>query len=446
MIGFKTVEDYTYDECIVFLTEHNDMDLSWNEINQHYQHLLSHLLKEDEFAFDMCSTSQDYKNYLIRFRTLNGATKYQPLHEVEAQTFLKNHPSPAPIIKRGLFSSYIVDLDKRPPLTNIVLYLLLIASFIATLLQIPGVISTFGYYFEDGWPFLEAYGKGFMPGFLLSAFAFIGTSKIVKWKKSGLSIMIISFIIILIPTVCNEYLEFICFSAPTILSVAILWGFLKLKKNSVSTWELCKATPQWLGMLQRLVLFVWIFMVVLLPPIMALSTGFRGNLYSNGMRCLDAYFNDSPYYSYDLYQRILLGSDFSHDVYEKQNAAEKWLLNAKFLDKYMESDFELSYEDEFSQPVLFLNNLIFKMQNKGRQEAIEYINSEKNNLDMSIVFKYLNGEKSVMGEYEYFRPNKESVTSLLNEAEVYEYVEIEVPDNWTAPADEIAAPYEDGAE
>lgn len=107
---------------------------------------------------------------------------------------------------------------------------------------------------------------------------------------------------------------------------------------------------------------------------------------------------------------------------------------------------QLHKEDEFSQPVIFLNNLIFKMQNKGHQEAIEYINSEKNNLDMTIVFEYLNGEKHIMGGYGYFRPNKDGVTSLLNEAEVYEYVEIEYPDDWAATTDEIAVTNEDVAE
>lgn len=190
MIGFKTTEDYSLDECIVYLTGHNEKDSLWEEISQRYHHLLTKLQKEDEFAFGMCSTSQDFQNYLKRFKSLNSATKYQLLHEIEAVTFLRNHPSPTP--RKRFFSSYRVDADKRNPLSNCVLYLLLFASIIATVLQIPGVISTFGYYFEDGWPFLEAYGKGFMPGFLLSAFAFIGISKIVKWKKSGLSIMIIS--------------------------------------------------------------------------------------------------------------------------------------------------------------------------------------------------------------------------------------------------------------
>lgn len=376
MIGFKTVEDYTFDECIVFLTEHDDKDSSWKEINLRYHSLLTQLQNEDEYAFRKCSTYQDFHNYLNRFKNLGGATKYQPLHKAEAMTFLENHPAPTP--QKGFLSSYKVDANKRNPFTNLVLNLLLFASFLAAVIQIPGVIRTFGYYYEDGWSFIEVYGKGFMPGLLLSAFAFIGVSKIVKWEKSGLSIMIISFIIIILPTICNEYMEFVCFSVPTILGVAILWGLLKLKRNGVSTWELCKSEPKWLSLFQRIVLGIWLLMITLLSPIMALSTGFRGNLYSNGMRCLDAHLNNSPYYSYALYQYILLGSDFSDDVYEKQNTAEIWFSNVNF---WMTIN-DLSYDDEFSQPVIFLNNLIFKMRNKSHEEAIEYIEAEKGSIDI----------------------------------------------------------------
>lgn len=337
MIGFKTIEDYSFDECLTYLSEHGDKDSIWVEINNRYQKILAQFQKEDESVFCMCSNTQDYKNYLSRFKSISGASKYQPLHETEAKVFLSNHP--APTSQKGFFSSYKVSAVKRNPLTNLVLYLLLLASFIAAVIQISGVISTFELYNEDGWPFIEAYGKGFMPGFLLSSFAFIGVSKIIKWKRAGLSIMIISFIIIILPTIYNEYLEFICFSTPTLLGVSLLWRLLKLKKNGVSTWALCKADPKWLRLFQRLMLAIWLFMITLLPPIMALSTGFRGNLYSNGMRCLDAHFNDSPYYSYDLYQRILLGPDFSDDVYEKQITAESWFSNAKYLNQNQVMDY-----------------------------------------------------------------------------------------------------------
>lgn len=439
MIGFKATEDYSFDECLMYLTEHGDKDSIWVEINNRYHKLLAHFQKDDELTFSRCSTTQDYKDYLSKFKNLSGASKYQPLHETEAKVFLRDHSAPIP--QKGFFSSYKVDVDKRNPRTNYVLYLLLFASLVATILQIPGVISTFGYFYEDGWPFIEAYGKGLMPGFLLSTFALIGVSKIIKWKRSGLSIMIISFIIILLPTICNEYLEFICFSTPAILGVSLLWGLLKLKKNGISTWNICKATPRWLGILQRLILIFWVFIITLLPPIVALSIGFRGNLYSNGMRCLDAHFNDSPYYSYDLYQRILLGDDYTDDIYEKQSTAESWLSNAKFLNNHQVSDYD--FEDEFSRPVIFLNNLIFKMQNKGHQDAMEYINSEKDHFDMSIIFKYLDGTKNVMGDYEYFQPNKDNVMSLLNEAGVYETVEVEVPDEWAVPAEAYEEPYDE---
>lgn len=418
MIGFKTSDDFSFDECIVYLNEHDNSDSSWNEINQRYHRLLSQLHKEDEYTFSKCSSYQDYQNHLNRFKNLSGATKYQLLHETEAEIFLNKHPAPTP--RKGFFSSYRVDADKRNPLTNLVLYLLLFASFITTILQIPGVISTLGYYYEDGWPFIEVYGNGFMPGFLISAFAFIGVSKIIMWKRSGVTILIVSFIIILLPTICNEFLEFICFSVPCILGVALLWGILKLKKNNISTWVMCKSEPRWGNFILRSTLLIWAFMIILLPPIMGLWTGFRSNIYSNGMRCLDAHFSNSPYYSYDLYQKILLGTDFKDDTYEKKNIAELWLNNAKYLDDLKRNVDYRSFDDELSEPMLFLNNLLFSIENESSQETLEYIDYMKSKIDMSLVFQYLNGEKYVMGEHEYYEPNKERILSALIQADVYE--------------------------
>lgn len=58
MIGFKNVEDYTYDECLAYHTEHNHKDSSWEEISQPYYCLLSQLRKEDEYAYRKCSIYQ----------------------------------------------------------------------------------------------------------------------------------------------------------------------------------------------------------------------------------------------------------------------------------------------------------------------------------------------------------------------------------------------------
>lgn len=436
MIGFKTIDDYSFDECLEYLTGHDNKDTSWNEINQRYQRLLAKLQKDDENEFQKCSSANDFKRYLALFGNLSGATKYQPLHEKEAMDYLKNNPVRNPTPKRGFLSSFTTDARRRNPLTNVVLYFLLFASLIATMLQIPGVIRTVDYILNDSWTFIHSYGKGFMPGFLLSASVLIGISKIVNWKRSGMAIMIISIIIILAPTICNEFLEFICFSVPSILGMALLWGILKLKKNGNSTWGLCKKSPRGLYYFQNVVLSIWLFMITILPAIAGLWVGFRGNLYSNGMRCLDAYFNDSPYYSYDLYQRILIGNDYAEDVYERDNTANDWLLNAKWLSDRTTSSYE-HYSDEFSDEAIFINTLIFKMKYKGHQEAMDYVNSEKNKIDQSKVFKYLYGQNHIMGYYEYISPYKDQVSSLLNESDIYDIVDVEVVDDSVA-ADSVA--------
>lgn len=437
MIGFKTTEDYSFDECIVFLTEHDDADALWNEINNRYHRLLTQIQKEDESTFGMCVKSQDYKSYIEHFTTIRGAMKYQPLHKSEAEDFIRKNPILKTQQNKGFFASYLVNSDKRSPITNLVLYLLLLASLVASVIQIPGVIRTYQYFNEDGWQFIEAYGKGFMPGFLISAFSFFGVSKIIKWRRSGLTILVVSFIIILLPTVCNEFLEFICFSIPCVLGVALLWGILKIKKGGTSTWEMCKSEPRWADFILRFSLFVWAFMIILLPPIMGLWTGFRSNIYSNGMRCLDAYFNNSSYYSYDLYQKILLGSDFKDDTYEKKNISESWLENAKYLDSLKTGE-DYRLDDELSESMLFINNLLFILNNESNQSALDYINYMKDKIDMSNVFQYLNGEKYIMGEYEYYRPNMERITSVLNQADVYEVVEVAIEADAYAEVDAAA--------
>lgn len=421
MIGFKTSDNFSFDECIVFLSEHDNSDSSWTEINQRYHRLLTQLQKDDDSAFNLCRTTLDYKNYLDSFQNISGAMNYAPLHKAEAEEYVRKNPIPTPTPKKGFFVSYFIDANKRNPITNLVLYLLLFASLIATIVQIPNVIWSYELYNEDGWSFSEIYGKGFIPGLLISALAFFGVSKIIKWRRSGLTILVVSFIVILLPTICNEYLEFICFSTPCMLGIALLWGILKLKKHNISTWAMCKPVPRMGNFILRSTILIWAFMIILLPPIMGLWTGFRSNIYSNGMRCLDAHFNNSPYYSYDLYQKILLGTDFKDDTYEKKNTAELWLTNAQYLD-ILKVDEDDRFDDELSEPMLFLNNLLFILNNESSQDALEYIDYMKSKIDMSSVFEYLNGKKYVMGEYEYYKPNKERITSILNQAGVYEEV------------------------
>ena len=155
------------------------------------------------------------------------------------------------------------------------------------------------------------------------------------------------------------------------------------------------------------------------------------------MRCLDAHFNNSSYYSYDLYQKILLGTDFKDDTYEKKNIAESWLENAKYLDS-LKGDEDYRLDDELSASMLFINNLLFILNNESHQSALDYINYMKDKIDMSNVFQYLNGEKYIMGEYEYYKPNKERITYALNQADVFEEVEVAIEADAYAEVDAVA--------
>lgn len=262
------------------------------------------------------------------------------------------------------------------------------------------------------------YGNGFIPGLLLSAAALIGVAMIIRWKKYGITFLIVSTIIIILPTIGNEYLEFIVFSTSAILGIAALWGILQLKKSGKSTWCLCCDQPYWADYLFRSTGAIWLFMIILLPPTAGFFTGFRANLYSNGMRCLDARFTNKTYYSYDLYQRILLGDDFADSPIYKFATAGEWLKKAQRENRHI-TDRRFNYDDELSETVLFLNDLIFTMNNIGRQSAVDDIKSQKDSIDTSLIFDIINGERYIRGADEYYIPNREKICVLLIEAGIY---------------------------
>lgn len=116
MIGFKTTDDYTFDECLAFLTEHDDADSSWKEINDRYHRLLTLIQNEDESAFNMCKTSVDYNNYLNRFQNIRGAINYAPIHKTEAEEYISTHPIPTPTTKKNPANT--IKLPYSPSITN----------------------------------------------------------------------------------------------------------------------------------------------------------------------------------------------------------------------------------------------------------------------------------------------------------------------------------------
>lgn len=425
MIGFKTIDDYTFDECVDFINQQDSSHPLWEEINLRHAKLYNKYQREDDSCFKACNTYADYENYIVQFSNLNGASKYTPIYIEQAKEQMSKLPDLRQSwIKRnfGFLSKYA---SLRNPITNLFLYVLLLASLIGGIFSIPASIWSYNLWAEDNWSFCDAYGKGCIPGLLLCIVTFIGVLNLIRWNKYGISVLIIGYILVLTPLMWNEFGGFIAFSTPALLGCLILWGIMCVKKNGISSWFCCVDIPKALSIAQFVFIMLWGLTVVALPFIAAFNVGFNNNLYANGTRVIDAYLNNSPYYSYDLYQKILLGTDFKDDTYDKKNIAELWLTNAQYLDaKCSWEDYRL--DDELSVPMLFLNNLIFILNNKSNQDALNYIDSMKNNVDMSLIFQYLNGEKFVMGEYEYYRPNKERITSILNQADIYEKVEVTV--------------------
>lgn len=324
--------------------------------------------------------------------------------------------------RKRLFASFKYDANKRNPFTNMILYELLLASLIATIILILLIIDEFRFYkncMEDGWVFFD---KGVISGFLLSAFTFVGVSKIIKWHRSGISLLTVSFFIIISPLIWCSFSEFLWFSIPSILGIVLLWGILHLKKNGMSTWDMCKAEPRWVKYFSRIILFIWVCLITCLPPTTGFCCGFRSNIYNNGMRCLYAHFEKSPYYAYDLYLEILLGTDFKDDIHEKKKIADSWLSKAKDLNN-QESKKLYRIDDELSETALFINNLIFILNNKSNQDALDYIDSMKNDIDLSLVRRYLNGAMHSWCLEDYYEPNKERITSLLHQAGLFEDIE-----------------------
>lgn len=83
MIGFKTTESYTFDDCVKYLDSHKDGSELFNEILNRYNTLFTQLQKDDDELFNNCRSVQDYEKYLSRF-SVSGYMLYQPKHKNDA--------------------------------------------------------------------------------------------------------------------------------------------------------------------------------------------------------------------------------------------------------------------------------------------------------------------------------------------------------------------------
>ena len=97
---------------------------------------------------------------------------------------------------KNIWSTIKSDSKKRNPLTNFVLYSIQIVSLVAIIVLLPDVFWSIGLLDDPDWNVWEAYGKGSIPAFFALISVFICNIQILKWKKIGFSVMLISFFII----------------------------------------------------------------------------------------------------------------------------------------------------------------------------------------------------------------------------------------------------------
>lgn len=89
MIGFKTIESYAFDDCVMYLDSHKSDAEDYYEILNMYRTLFNQLQKEDDDVFNKCRSVQDYEHYLSRF-SAQGHMLYQPKHKKEAIERINN--------------------------------------------------------------------------------------------------------------------------------------------------------------------------------------------------------------------------------------------------------------------------------------------------------------------------------------------------------------------
>jgi hypothetical protein len=248
--GNSQIEYYTFDMCINFLSNREKTDPLWRDVNAHYQRLLTKLQQEDDAAFNACASPEDYKNYIKRFRSINGAKKYQPQHFKEAFAFLRLRQSAMP----SMFQR-VNELGKLITITHhelaiIFIYLFIYASFIFLIIAVA-IISD-APFFSDDWVY------GFTPLFWALS-TIMSIWHILMYKKSGISILLIFSILSLCPLIClNEYEDFFGFSLISVFATILLWGTLHIKKHGVSAWSLYTDEPQWLTYVRKTIIAIWI--------------------------------------------------------------------------------------------------------------------------------------------------------------------------------------------
>lgn len=319
------------------------------------------------------------------------------------------------IFSKTYWRPFIKDFPKRGNVVNFVLITLQVLGVLYSIMGACDILWSFSLPHSPSSSFFDIYGKGVIPGVLISIFALISNAMILKWNKNGIDLLFISFFIITIPTIWGEFEIFIYFSVFSLLGILTYLGLLFIPHKGISLWRQCKAKIQSLRYIAIGAISMWIILLTLFPLLMSKSAGFLQTSYTNGIYAIDARCNGDAFYVRRLANRLAyenpnsLGSDdekTKYRVYFKKQNAEAWYKKAISIS---ENDYDVFKGWEIIE--CYVDYIYFLANIHDRNKALVYLKIAVDRFGISEIEKEIQ-EKS----YEYDRtPIRPTVLSFLSE-------------------------------
>lgn len=314
------------------------------------------------------------------------------------------------------------DAGKRSWFVNMTLYALLVGAVFVLVGNICIVFNELQSAYRPGSGLWYELSHGFLYAVAICLISVVALIQLLRWRRSGLSWAFIGITLCCLSQAWVEYEFMFYFSIPTLLAIAALWGVLHIRKRGVSTWNLCAPTPIGLRVMDCVVAAMYA-VAMLLPFPVGTMAGFDKNLYGNGMSVIDASLNRSPYYSYSLYQKVLLGDDYEKNEERRLEEADYWLnrainMNEQRRAELSEREFKMNNLDvETSAGMLFIDDLVYELKTRGEESAKEILKGRPTDLDLEGIASSLDVYRP---NQEFYAPYEETLKKIIHEQSVQE--------------------------
>lgn len=237
---------------------------------------------------------------------------YESIHSDSCQSISKGNISKPSFFKR-LINQEKNDFAKRNPFVSLVLYIILILGILWTIKGLGyNIIRSINLLENREYSLIEIYGKGWVPELLMSITILYSNILTLRWRKNGVYLLCITFLIIFIPTIWCEFEEFIYFSIFSLAGIGVYFILLCIPYKGVSVWKQCLQNSNIMRYLCIISLIMW-FAIIALPPLVAKRYGFKNNLYSNGMIAIDARCNNDYIYTLRLANSLAFNTNYYID-------------------------------------------------------------------------------------------------------------------------------------